>query len=172
MEKLPDDRLAESYDLEGVIQAGDATVVFRGRARASGDAVVAKVLRLAGTGVGEVHRVRFLKAVSALIKNAPAGVPPLKDAAWGPEAAVLLFVPVPGTRLTQLTGLTPSQAAHILELAAASLESLHQASVAHCNLAPDNILVASLGSVYLTGLGWGFLRMPTSGAPFAAPELR
>lgn len=172
MEKLPDDRLAESYDLEGVIQAAEATVVFRGRARASGDPVVAKVLRLAGTGVGEVHRIRFLKAVSALIKNAPAGVPPLKDAAWRPEAAVLLFVPVPGTRLTQLSGLTPSQAAHILELAATSLASLHEASVAHCNLAPDNILVASLESVYLTGLGWGFLRMPTSGLPFAAPELR
>ncbi|BCW94090.1 MAG: hypothetical protein KatS3mg007_1984 [Thermoanaerobaculum sp.] len=172
MEKLPDDRLAESYDLEGVIQAGEATVVFRGRARASGDPVVAKVLRLSGTGVGEVHRLRFLKAVSALIKNAPAGVPPLKDAAWGPEAAVLLFVPVPGTRLTQLTGLTPSQAAHILELAAASVASLHQAAVAHLNLTPDNILVVSADRVYLTGLGWGFLRMPGSGAPFAAPELR
>lgn len=172
MEKLPDDRLAESYDLEGVIQAGEATVVFRGRAHSSGDPVVAKVLRLAGTGVREVHRIRFLKAVSALIKSAPAGVPPLKDAAWGPDAAILLFVPVPGTRLTQLAGLTPSQAAHILELAAASLASLHGAAVAHCNLAPDNILVASLDRVYLTGLGWGFLRMPTSGAPFAAPELR
>ncbi len=172
MEKLPDDRLAESYDLEGVIQAAEATVIFRGRARTSGDPVVAKVLRLAGAGVGEVHRIRFLKAVSALIKNAPAGVPPLKDAAWGPDAAVLLFAPVPGTRLTQLAGLTPSQAAHILELAAASLASLHETGVAHGNLAPDNILVTSLERVYLTGLGWGFLRMPTSGAPFAAPELR
>lgn len=172
MERLPDERLAESYDLEGVIQASEATVVVRGRAKATGDPVVVKVLRLSGTGVGEVHRTRFLRAASALINTTPAGAPPLRDAAWGPEFAVLVFVPVPGTRLTQLSGLNPSQAAHILARAAASVASLHQAGVAHLNLSPDNLLVASLERVYLTGLGWGFLRMPASGAPFAAPELR
>ncbi len=172
MEKLPDDRLAEAYELERVIQAGEAAAVFRGKARATGDPVVVKVLRLAGTSAGEIHRVRFLKAVSALIKHAPAGAPPLKDAAWGPGAAVLVFVPVPGTRFTQFSGFTPSQAAHILARAAASLESLHAAGVAHLNLAPDNVLVASEERVFLTGLGWGFLRLPSSGAPFAAPELR
>lgn len=172
MHQLPDDRLAQAYALEDVVQAGEATVVYRGHARASGDPVIAKVLRLQGSGVGEVHRLRFLKAVSALIKHAPAGAPPLKDAAWGQEAAVLLFVPVPGTRLTQLPGLTPPQAVHILARAAAALETLHQAGVAHLNLAPDNILVVSAERVFLTGLGWGFLRLPTSGAAFAAPEVR
>lgn len=172
MHQLPDDRLAQAYALEDVVQASEATVVYRGHARASGDPVIAKVLRLQGSGVGEVHRLRFLKAVSALIKHAPAGVPPLKDAAWGQEAAVLLFVPVPGTRLTQLPGLTPPQAAHILARAAAALETLHQGGVAHVNLAPDNVLVVSAEKVFLTGLGWGFVRLPTSGAAFAAPEVR
>ncbi len=172
MYQLPDDRLAASYALEEIVQAGEATVVYRGSSRASGDPVVAKVLRLRGSGVGEVHRLRFLKAASALVKGAPSGAAPLKDAAWGPEAAVLVFVPVPGTRLTQLSGLTPPQAAHLLARAAVSLHSLHQAGVAHLNLAPDNLLVAAAERVFLTGLGWGLVRLPTSGAAYAAPELR
>ncbi|MDW7968267.1 MAG: hypothetical protein RMI39_09135 [Thermoanaerobaculum sp.] len=172
MEQLPDERLAEAYELTGVVQRSETTVVFRARARSTGDPVIAKVLRLAGTGVSEVHRIRFLKAVSALIKHAPAGVPPLKDAAWGSEAAVLLFLPVPGTRFTQLSHLAPGQAARFLARAAESLETLHAAGVAHGNLAPDNLLVLSMERVFLTGLGWGFARLPASGAAFAAPELR
>jgi serine/threonine protein kinase len=172
MHQLPDHRLAEAYALEEALQAGEATAVFRGRAKASGDPVIVKVLRLAGTGVGNVHRLRFVKAVSALIKHAPSGVPPLKDAAWSQEAAVLIFAPVPGLRLTQLSQLTPAQVARILARTAAALRTLHEAQVAHLNLAPDNILVASAERVYLTGLGWGLIRMPTSGAAFAAPELR
>jgi len=172
MHQLPDARLAQSFQLEELLQATEATLTYRGRARETGDPVVAKVLRLAGSGVGEVHRLRFLKATSALVTHAPSGAPPLKDAAWTGEHAVLVFVPVPGTRLTQLSGLTPPQAAHLLSRVARAVQTLHEAGVAHLNLAPDNVLVASVDKVFLTGLGWGFLRLPTSGAPYAAPELR
>jgi len=172
MQQLPDERLRQSFLLEELLQASEATLTYRGRARDTGDEVVAKVLRLAGSGVGEVHRRRFLKAISALIQHGPVGIPPLKDAAWTGDHAVLIFVPVSGIRLTQLLGLTPPQAALLLSRTAWALHSLHEAGVAHLNLAPDNLLVASADRVFLTGLGWGFLRLPTSGAPYAAPELR
>lgn len=172
MHQLPDDRLADAYSLDEVIQSGESTVVYRGHARGTGDPIVAKVLHLPGGGLGDVYRLRFLKAVSNLIKHAPGGSPPLKDASWTGDFAVLVFVPVPGTRLTQLAGLSPAQGCHLLSRAGVALHTLHQAGIAHLNLAPDNFLVASSERVFITGLGWGFLRLPTSGAGFAAPELR
>ncbi|MGQ9496621.1 MAG: hypothetical protein ACUVRY_10315, partial [Thermoanaerobaculaceae bacterium] len=64
--------------MDEVIQAGDSTLVYRGHAKATGNPMVAKVLHLPGGGLSDVYRLRFLKAVSNLIKHAPGGSPPLK----------------------------------------------------------------------------------------------
>ncbi len=147
---------------------------------AGGSARVAvKLMPMAG---GPESAPGFVRGMAVLQALSHPGLPALADFGFTPDAkAFLVFDWMDGRSLDALAGGSPTQILPALSQAIATVAALERAGLAHHNLSPDNLFLATRPAgvqVVLTGLGTPLLRPAEArvaggggAASFAAPEI-
>ena len=119
--------------------------------------VALKVVRGAADSIAARQLLREARITAALRHS---GIPDVLDAGTDAHGRPWFAMPViPGRTLRSLlraTGVTPTQALHVLAHAAEILGFAHQHGIVHRDVKPDNIMVTPGGSAVV--LDWGIAR--------------
>jgi len=176
--------ITEQVRLEKAVCSKAGASVWRAFDPARGATVAVKLIPMAG---GPEDAPLFVRAMNVLGGLAHPSLPELLDFGFTPDGkAFLVFEWTAGRGLDALAGGSPAQILPALIQAVDGLEALAQAGLAHHNVSPDNLLLATPAApgdgapsqVKLTGLGSALLRPADAriaggggAAAFAAPEI-
>ena len=169
------------YEVEARIGSGSTSVVYRGRDPSSGRTVAIKVFTIDIGGRSFDHQ-RF--AWEARIAELVSGRPNLPEVlssgvTEGGQPYLVTKLYERGTlhRRVQRGGpLSPGEVASAGRQLAMALETLHQHSILHGDVKPENVFIDDDGSMVLGDLGSAWLRADGGPAammtpPYAAPEV-
>ncbi len=169
------------YEVEARIGSGSTSVVYRGREPSTGRTVAIKVFSIDVGGRSFDHQ-RF--AWEARVAELVSGLPNLPDVlssgvTEGGQPYLVTKLYERGTlhRRVQRGGpLSPGEVASAGRQLAMALETLHQHSILHGDVKPENVFIDDDGSLVLGDLGSAWLRADGGPAammtpPYAAPEV-
>jgi eukaryotic-like serine/threonine-protein kinase len=139
-------RIAERYEVEGLLGAGAFADVYRARDRDVTDHVVAlKILRSPAADPQSVHTaLRELQLIASVFHPS---VVQLKDHGWHNGHLWFVMPLYRGETLSarlQRGPLTRREARRIFEPLAEALATMHRAGVLHQDIKPDNVFLANL----------------------------
>jgi serine/threonine protein kinase len=167
--------ITERYRLEKILKSTRAGSVLRATDSLGGGTVVVKLLALGADPAAQGERFeRFAAALAALEHRS---LPVVRDFGLTTDGAAFLAMEhADGRSVATLAGTDPKRILSALGPVAEGLALLAASGLAHGNLSPDNLLLATgPGDVRMLGLGTALLRAPgpaASGenARFRAPE--
>lgn len=171
-----------NYDLAERLGEGGGGQVYRAT-NASGQSFALKLLGTAADLEPEAARARFKREVEILRQLDHPALATLVDHGVDDELGPYLVMPlIPGQTLrAAIAGakLCPEAAVLLIEPIASAVAALHDRSLIHRDLKPDNVMITPDGRVVVVdlGLAWGpqFTRHSVDGAaigsvPYMAPE--
>ncbi len=169
------------YVVQARIGSGSTSVVYRGLDPSSGRAVAIKVFSI-DVGARSFDHQRF--AWEARVAELVSGLPNLPEVlssgvTEGGQPYLVTKLYERGTlhRRVQRGGpLSPGEVASAGRQLAMALETLHQHSILHGDVKPENVFIDDDGSMVLGDLGSAWLRADGGPAsmmtpPYAAPEV-
>jgi transglutaminase-like putative cysteine protease len=169
------------YEVQARIGSGSTSVVYRGLDPSSGRAVAVKVFSI-DVGARSFDHQRF--AWEARVAELVSGLPNLPEVLSsgvtdGGQPYLVTKLYERGTlhRRVQRGGpLSPGEVASAGRQLAMALETLHQHSILHGDVKPENVFIDDDGSMVLGDLGSAWLRADGGPAsmmtpPYAAPEV-
>lgn len=167
--------ITERYRLEKILRSTRAGSVLRATDTLGGGAVVVKLIALGADPVADGER--FLRFAEALAPLAHPSLPAVRDFGLTTDgSAFLVMEPLEGRSVAALAGTDPKRILSALAPVVEGLALLAAHGLAHGNLSPDNLLLATgPGEVKMLGLGTARLRTPgaasaAENARFRAPE--
>ena len=167
--------ITERYRLEKILRSTRAGSVLQATDTLGGGAVVIKLIALGADPVADGER--FLRFAEALASLAHPSLPAVRDFGLTTDgSAFLVMEPLAGRSVAALAGTDPKRILSALAPVVDGLALLAAHGLAHGNLSPDNLLLATgPGEVKMLGLGTALLRTPGAAAAaenarFRAPE--
>ncbi len=165
--------ITERYDLAKILHSGRSGTILLGTDRSTRQTVAVKMI-VAGPGPLEEAAARFEAFGAALGVIRHPGLPVLLDSGISPDGSAFLVLELlEGRTLDTMVGkLEPVDAVKLLGQALGGLEALAVRGLAHGNLTPENLFVATGGAVKLLGLGSAAFRglRGAGGVSAASPE--
>ena len=138
--------ITESFRLERVLKSSRSAIVFQAIDPATGKVVAIKLIPPGAPIELQVCQARFLAAMGALGSLAQTGFPLLLDHGFTPDGSAFMVMEfITGARLDTLAGSHPARILSLLVQAVESLQNLAEKSIAHGNLAPDNLYAVRHG---------------------------
>jgi serine/threonine protein kinase len=176
--------LTDRYQLQKIVKSTRFGTVLRATDNRSGQMVAAKLITVGPSPGLAAGAPEFEKLAGVLGNLRHPNLPAVLDSGFTPDGSAFFVLELlEGKSLDTVSGLTPARILKIMGQALSGLEVLAGRGVAHHNLSPDNVFLATAPAgdqVKLLGLGTAIFRprgpaaggaVATESARFLAPEL-
>ena len=176
--------LTDRYQLQKIVKSTRFGTVLRATDNRSGQTVAAKLITVGPSPGLAAGAPDFEKLAGVLSALRHPNLPAVLDSGFTPDGSAFFVLELlEGKSLDTVSGLTPARVLKIVGQALSGLEVLAGRGVAHHNLSPDNVFLATAPAgdqVKLLGLGTAIFRprgaaaggaVAPESARFLAPEL-
>jgi eukaryotic-like serine/threonine-protein kinase len=176
--------LTDRYQLQKIVKSTRFGTILRAMDSGSGQTVAAKLITVGPSPGLAVGAPDFEKLAGVLGALRHPNLPVVLDFGFTPDGSAFFVLELlEGKPLDAVSGLSPARVLKIVGQALSGLEVLAGRGVAHHNLSPDNLFLATTPAgdqVKLLGLGTAIFRprdaaaggaVATESARFLAPEL-
>jgi len=140
--------VVDQYPMENMVAGTPQTTVYRSKDAASGRPVAVKIISSLGSGLKQLVRQHFLRAMGAVQFLQLPAFPEILDFGFtDDDAGFMVMEWIDGFPIDRLAGENPSRILPLLLEVTGALEALAMGQVHHLNLSPDNIFVQEIEGV-------------------------